>query len=230
MRWAILAGGLLMPGPASACQLALLMALDVSASVDPVEYRLQAEGTAAALLSAPVAGAILAEPGQIALSAFVWSGERDHDLVVPWTLIAGPADLETVAARIAGHPRPESFDGRTAIGAAILAAATRFARGPDCLAQTLDIATDGENNAGPHPAEVKGRIAFTINALSIGGDLPFDHETPDLATGPLTAYLTRNVIHGPGAFVEQAADYSDVERAMTRKLLREVQGMVVGSR
>ncbi|MFN6977069.1 MAG: DUF1194 domain-containing protein [Gemmobacter sp.] len=221
-----------LPGPAAACRLALLLALDVSASVDRTEYRLQAAGTAAALLAAPVRAAILAEPGSIAIAAFVWSGETDHDRIADWTLIDGPAALERLAARIAAHPRPAAFDGRTGIGAAMLAGAREFARVPDCLARTLDIATDGENNAGPAPETVRRGPALagiTINALSIGGDLPFDHETLDLAAGPLTAYLTRNVIHGPGAFVEQAEDYPDVERAMTRKLLRELQGMMIGA-
>lgn len=229
MRW--IAGMVaLVPGPAEACRLALLLALDVSASVDPVEYRLQAEGTAAALLSPPVREALLAEPGGIALAAFVWSGPRDHDRIADWTLIDGPATLEAFAARIATHPRRSSFDGRTAIGSAIEAAGRAFGSAPGCLARTLDIATDGENNAGPRPESLPRDTGFTINALSIGGDLPFDHETLDLASGPLTAYLTRNVIRGPGAFVEQAEDYPDVERAMTRKLLRELDSMVVGMR
>jgi hypothetical protein len=229
--WGIaLAVAALSAGPAAACRLALALALDVSASVDAAEYRLQAEGTAAALLSPAVRAAILAEPGGIALAAYVWSGERDHERVADWALIDGPEALERFAARIAAHPRPGLFDGRTAIGAAILAGARLFAMGPPCAARTLDIATDGENNAGPHPADVKGRMDFTINALSIGGDLPFDHEALDLAAGPLTAYLMRNVIHGPGAFVEQAEDYRDVERAMTRKLLRELQGMALSLR
>lgn len=202
----------------------------MSASVDAAEYRLQAQGTAAALLSPPVRRAVLSEPGQIALAAFVWSGARDHERVADWVLIDGPEALERFAARIAAHPRPALFDGRTAIGAAILAAAQTFRAAPDCAAQTLDLATDGENNAGPDPAMVRRGMAFTINALSIGGDLPYDHGEPDLAAGPLTAYLAGAVIHGPGAFVEQAEDYRDIERAMTRKLLRELQGMALSAR
>ncbi len=232
MRW-LAAMLTVLPAPASACRLALLLALDVSASVDPVEYRLQADGIAAALMSPPVADAILAEPGAIALAAFVWSGPADHDRIADWAMIDGPAALSAFAARIAAHPRGSSFDGRTAIGAAMLAAAAEFARAPACLMRTLDIATDGESNVGPAPHRVRDSPALadiTVNALSIGGDLPFDHETPDLAAGPLTAYLMRNVIRGPGAFVEQAEDYADVERAMTRKLLRELRGMVVGMR
>ena len=69
----------------------------------------------------------------------------------------------------------------------------------------------------------------TINALAVGGDLPLDHGTIFEEGGRLTAYFERHLIWGPGAFVESAEDYDDFERAMTRKLERELQPMLLGS-
>ncbi|MFN6979640.1 MAG: DUF1194 domain-containing protein, partial [Gemmobacter sp.] len=93
------------------------------------------------------------------------------------------------------------------------------------------IAADGENNAGIAPGLVRAAPALAgvvVNALAVGGDLPLDHGTIAEEGGRLSAWLEANVIRGPGAFVERAEDYRDFERAMERKLLRELGGMVLG--
>ena len=223
---------LLLAAPAAAeCRQGLVLALDVSASVNAVEYRLQAEGTAAALRSPPVR-AILLDPAAppVALAAFLWSGPEAQTLILPWRLIDGPAALEASAARIATAPRPP-VDGRTAIGSAMLFAAALFAAAPGCPVLTLDISGDGESNAGPAPQDARQRLAgVTINALAVKGDLPWDHEDFATHVGALSAYFEARVIHGPGAFVERAWDYGDFEAAMTRKLLRELSPPMLGAR
>jgi hypothetical protein len=107
-----------------------------------------------------------------------------------------------------------------------------FAAAPGCGVLTLDISGDGESNAGPAPEAVRqapGLAGVTINALAVKGDLPWDHEDFATHVGALSAYFGAQVIHGPGAFVERAWDYSEFEAAMTRKLLRELSPPVLGA-
>lgn len=223
---------LLLAAPAAAgCRQGLILALDVSASVNATEYRLQADGTAAALLSPAVRDILLDPAGPpVALAAFLWSGVGEHTLVLPWRLIDSPAALEAVAARIATVPRPPN-DGQTAIGSAMLFAEALFGVQPGCEVLTLDISGDGENNAGPLPEAVRlrpGLAGVAINALAVRGDLPWDHEDFRTHVGALSLYFREHVIHGPGAFVERAWDYRDFEEAMTRKLLRELAPPLLG--
>jgi hypothetical protein len=113
-----------------------------------------------------------------------------------------------------------------------MAAARRLLdRAPACDAYTLDLATDGENNDGPEPGPLRAALFADaqVNALAVGGDLPLDHGTIFEEGGRLTAYLERHVIWGPGAFVESAEDYDGFERAMARKLEREMQPPLLGA-
>lgn len=234
MRFALSLLFALAAAPAhAACRLALVLALDVSASVDATEYRLQAQGMAAALLAPAVQDAILADPGApVALSAFVWSGPGDQSLIADWTLIDSAARLEAFAAAIAAHPRRVAFDGRTAIGSALQRGAFLHDIAPPCGRRVIDIAVDGINNAGTPPHQVRDGAALadiTVNALAIGSD---DPETPGFVLAPrvrrLASYLDDTVIRGPDAFVEVATDYRDFERAMTRKLERELGVLMLG--
>lgn len=215
--------------PARACRLALVLAMDVSASVDAQEYRLQTEGTASALLSDPVRAVALAgEP--VAVAVFMWSGVVEQARVAGWDVIDSPTRLEALAARIAAHPRP-AFHGRTAIGAALRHGAGLLDAGPDCARRVIDLSGDGENNDGPAPERVRdsGLLrGITVNGLTVGGDLPMDHGTMAEEGGALSRYFAERVIHGPGAFVERAEDYRDFRRAMTRKLERELAEPLLG--
>lgn len=230
--WVILMAGLALPAPALACRLALVLAMDVSASVDDAEYALQAQGTAAALRAPSVRSALL-DPAAppVAIAAFVWSGSRDQTVVADWTVIDSADALDGLAATIAAHPRNTAASGRTATGDALLWAKGLLQAAPPCDRQVVDLATDGTFNSGTPPETVRSSPAFrdiTINGLAVaGGQVPDwrDSGTPETA---LAAYLSRSVIRGPGAFVETARDYGDFERAMTRKLERELAGMVIG--
>ena len=213
----------MVPGPVRACGLALVLGLDVSASVDAQEYRLQVEGTAAALTAPAVRRAVLAQP--TAIAAFVWSGADEQAEVADWVLIRDAAALDRLAGRIAAATRPD-WGGRTATGAALRHAAAVLAKAPVCARQVVDIATDDRANEGPDPARLS-LPGITVNALAVGGDLPLDHGSRADEGGALTAWLEAAVIRGPGAFVQSADDYRDFARAMERKLLREVMGLPV---
>jgi hypothetical protein len=107
----LLAAGLATPAVAQEeCRLALLLGMDVSASVDAAEYQLQIEGLAAALIHPSVVEAALNGTGPVALSIYEWSGRFQQDVLVDWTLIQSEADLtdhrRTGPAR---HPQPRGF-------------------------------------------------------------------------------------------------------------------------
>lgn len=227
---ALLAGG----AARAECRLALVLGMDVSASVDAREYALMMNGTAAALTAPQVREAIFSGP-PVALAAYVWAGRREQAVVARWTLIDSPAALERFAARIATFPRPSGdpiagWTGRTAVGSALIAGRELLHQAPACDAQTIDIAGDGENNDGPEPAPLRATLlaGITVNALAVSGDLPYDHGTMADEGGRLSAWFAANVLNGPGAFVESALDYDDFERAMTRKLERELRPALLG--
>ena len=225
----------LLAGPAAgACRLALVMGFDVSASVDAREYRLMMEGTGAALLSPRVQAAALADL-PVAMAAFVWAGRREQAVVARWRMIRSEEDLRALAAQIAGFPRPTGdpmgrWSGRTAVGAALIAARGLLDQAPDCDAQTIDLAGDGINNDGPEPGPLRAALlaGVTVNALAVSGDLPLDHGTRADEGGQLSAWFTEHVLWGPGAFVLSADAYDDFERAIAEKLERELQPPLMG--
>jgi hypothetical protein len=223
----VLTIGSLLPASAFGCRLALALGMDVSASVNTQEYRLQMAGTAAALTSAPVRAELFrADP--IALALFLWSGARERWLISDWVLITDAVELERFANLLATAKRPR-FNGRTATGEAMRAGAELLARAPDCVRQVVDLATDGRANAGIAPASVAVQ-GVVINALSVdGGTGPLDLGDGVGKLEALSAYLRRYVIRGPGAFVERAKNYADFERAFQRKLLREMQDVMLGA-
>lgn len=216
------------------CRLALVLGMDVSASVDAREYALMMNGTAAALRSPRVREAALSG-APVAMAAFVWAGSREQAVAARWALIDSPEALERFADAIAAFPRPAGdpmgpWTGRTAVGSALIAGRQLLDQAPVCDARTMDLAGDGENNDGPEPAPLRARLlaGITVNALAVSGDLPYDHGTMDEEGGRLSRWFAANVLHGPGAFVESALDYDDFERAMTRKLERELRPPLLG--
>lgn len=219
-RIAVCATALLsLPHPALACRLALALALDVSVSVDQREYALQRDGLANALRSPDVVEAFLSSSSPVALAAYEWSGPRSARTVLDWTLIRSAADLDLAADRLRAPSRFQA--GSTSIGYALDFGARAMAKAPACSRQTIDVSSDGINNDGMSPRMAYENPAFstiTVNALAIGGSVPLDM---------LTTYLTRNVIRGPGAFLEVARNHDDFERAMRRKLIREVKSLAI---
>jgi hypothetical protein len=209
-------------GPASAdCRLALVLGLDISSSVDPAEDALQRQGLARALRAPTVRDAAFAAPGDhVALAVFEWSGRDQQDLILDWRLLLSPADLDAAADTIARSRRSYS-EFPTAIGTALGFAAALFDRAPPCLFRTFDLSGDGIHNDGPGPGAAYRMPAFreiTVNGLVITGAHP-----------DIVEFYREQVLHGAGAFMEIAEGFRDFERAMRRKLLREMGARMLGS-
>lgn len=220
---AALAGGIALPGAAAAtCRLALLLALDISSSVDAAEDALQRGGLARALVAPEVQRAMFSVPGDtVALAVYEWSGRYQQDMVLDWVLIDSPETLRAAAAEVAASARSYA-EFPTALGYALGHAATLFDRAPPCLFRTLDVSGDGVNNDGfPPPLAYKHfpLDEITVNGLAIGGAGEDD----------VAAYYRAELIRGPGAFVEEAAGFEDYERAMRRKLERELRAAAIGA-
>jgi hypothetical protein len=195
--------------------LALIIALDCSASVTFDEFGLIAGGCGAALRDAEVAAGLTGGPLGASLCALLlWSGQGQHEISVDWTRIATPQALENFAADVEGTPR-FGLAGLTAIGSALLACATLLANLPATARRSvIDLAGDGAANDGPEPGPIRDRLAaagVTINGLCVL------HEEPDLV-----ATYRRDVIGGPGAFALQCQDYQGFAEAMRQKLQREI--------
>jgi hypothetical protein len=195
--------------------LALVLAIDVSASVTPDAYFLQHEGIARAFENPRLVNAIGAMPGGIEVLVLEWSDPDKIQVTVDWRLIAEARGARAVAAAVRASSR--SSRGLTAIGPALLAAAEEFGRLPEQAAQrVIDVSGNGIANFGVAPSVARDRVAamgITINGLAILGAEPW-----------LESYYRRNVIGGPGAFVVAARDFDSFAEAILRKLVQEVAG------
>lgn len=233
MRWLAFAVTLLSATTAGAqCRLALALALDVSGSVDQREYVLQLNGVATALNDPDVQTAIFAiEGAPVALAIYEWSSSSYQRVIQDWRLLEAPEDLAAIRARLLAWrraPAPEA----TGLGAALEFGAGLIARAPVCWDRTLDVSADGKNNDWPVPTRLRreGRLGdHTVNALVVAREFKSTIDmTPD-GVAELTAYFRAQIIHGAGAFVEVAEGYEDYSRAMSKKLLRELSTVPVGS-
>ena len=212
------------PAGAAECRLALLLALDVSSSVDRTEDRLQRGGLVSALTAPEVIEAFFAADQKVALAVYEWSGRYQQDLLLDWTMIDSEATLvraaETLAASVRGHANYP-----TAMGFALGHGSRLFNRAPACSKKTLDMAGDGQNNEGFGPTEAYAAFPFedvTVNGLVVNA-ADFEGELG------LIAFYRAEVLHGPGAFLEIASGFEDYERAMRRKLVRELSPAVIGA-
>ena len=168
-----LAAGLLVrsaPAQTDAVDLALVVAIDVSFSVDSDEHRLQMAGFAAALESSEVLDAIASGPHQkISITVFQWSGEDNQVTIVPWTTIATDDDAKRIASFLSRGPRSVA-EGGTATASALSFGAGRFAEAPLAPRHVIDISTDGRNNSGKPVSIVRDQVVMqgiTINGLAI---------------------------------------------------------------
>lgn len=212
------------------CRQALALALDVSGSVDAREYRLQMGGVAAALDDARVRDKLMAMPqAPVRLMVYEWSGPADQAIIIPWTTIDSEATLDGVIATLQATERRDASPG-TALGVAMTEGAGHLRQQAECWKRTLDISGDGKSNLGPRPREVKERVAasgITVNALVIGIDNPGMGDIRQSDIGELSSYFHAEVIVGPEAFVQTALGFADYARAMTEKLIRELDGLVL---
>ncbi|QIE56488.1 DUF1194 domain-containing protein [Pikeienuella piscinae] len=208
--------GLAAPAAAAAqdqCAVALVMAMDVSRSVSSREYDLQMNGLANAFRAPDVIDLIRAQKGGVMATVMIWGDETQQKQTTPWTLLTGGPELETFAAGIEQTHRSFGFT-LTGLGAAM-----RFADGllsenhTPCRRSVIDISGDGVWNDGPPPSVIWPTMArgITVNGLVILGATPDPYP-----------YYRDEVIGGPGAFVETAADFDDYAHAIRLKLLREL--------
>jgi hypothetical protein len=208
----------------AACRQALVLAIDVSSSVDATEYALQMQGMAEVLTDTEIQARLLENPdAPIELSIFEWSGRSNQRLILNWTRIETPSDLEKISHLLRLQTRPGGTNP-TAIGNALAFAGQLLAQRPDCWRHTVDISGDGKNNDGMRPKLGKTHPIYdraTVNALVIGKAFENTSEIAGNVISELNSYFRQEVLHGPDAFIETALGFEDVARALKRKLLRE---------
>ena len=200
--------------------LALVLAVDGSASVTYEEFGLIAGGMAAALRDPVVIAGLTGGPAKASyLALLLWSGSGAQAVITDWTRIGSAAGAKAFAEDVDNMPRIVPA-GETAIGEALLAALTLLARVPASPARSVvDVIGDGRSNDGIAPGPIRDRMAaaaITINGLCIL------HEEPDLV-----ASYTAEVIGGPGAFAVTCRDYAQFTEAMRQKLTREINVPIV---
>ena len=206
------------PAPAGeaegTCDTALLLAIDVSNSVDESEYRLQIDGLADALRDPDVTEALV--DGQAAVAVLLWSGPSEQLAAIPWRGIAQPSDALLLSAQVRGLPRPYVRSG-TAPAEALLAALDLLALAPPCGRHVVDVSGDGVRNTGsPVPQARDAALArgVTVNAIAIE---TLGHAVADFFADQLVT---------PGGFVMSARGHRDYPRAIREKILRELAARI----
>lgn len=206
---------LLWPATLPACELALVLAVDVSGSVDAREYRTQMDGLAAGLRDGTVIDALTAQRAQVTL--IQWSGSGRQRQTIGWQQMRVAADVTALADRIENDARVwRNFS--TAVGEALGLSLEVLREVPQCARRVIDVSGDGVSNEGASPQSYRAALAsggVTVNALAI--------ETDDT---DLTAWFFEHLIHGEGAFVITANGFADYPAQIRRKLQRETTRQV----
>jgi hypothetical protein len=206
--------------------LLLVLASDVSRSVDTRKFQLQREGYAAALSNPRVVDAIRSGPhGRIAICFVEWSGLTSQKLVIDWTIVSDAASARKIGDQLIELPR--AFADRTSISAGIEFAMSQLERAPfRGVRRTIDVSGDGTNNSGRDVTLARDEAlakGVTINGLVILSDSPLpwnpEHTNPP---GGLDGYYRNNVIGGGGAFVMVAENHDSFGQAIVKKMIAEI--------
>ena len=202
----------------------LVIAVDVSYSMDMDELAIQREGYAQAIVSKDFLQALRAGPGKVAVTYFEWSMSGDERIIIPWRVIDGPESADAVAAEI--MKTPVRRGSSTSISGAINFALQLFEENPyHGFRRVIDISGDGPNNDG---APVTGaRDAALAKGIIING-LPIMVKEPSYLTTDienLDLYYEDCVIGGPGAFIITIKDREKFQEAIRNKLVLEVAGL-----
>jgi hypothetical protein len=202
----------------------LVLAVDVSYSMDPDEQALQREGYVTALTSREFLDALRrGMHGRIAVTYFEWAGASDQKIVMPWRMIDGAASAQAVADEISRAPYRRAY--RTSISGALGFATSLFAEsGFHGVRRVVDVSGDGANNQGPPLVPVREEVVakgITINGLPIMLKRP---SVGSMDIGNLDVYYEDCVIGGPGAFVIPIREREKFKEATRAKLLLEVAG------
>ncbi len=206
--------------------LELVLAVDVSGSVDAEEGRLQREGYVAALTDPKVQAAIRGGPyGRIAVTYMEWAGDGFQRVTVPWTLLSDRNSVESFASSIAESPYLTAQ--WTSISAAIDFSARLFNdNGFEGVRRVIDVSGDGVNNRGRPVQWARDEAVaagITINGLPILNDRP--NPWGGAAPTNLDGYYQDHVIGGPGAFLVPAVSFEAFADAILSKLLLEISGL-----
>ena len=202
----------------STCSVELVLALDVSGSVDWKEFRLQRKGIADAFRDPEIVELIEFLPGGISVMVTHWSGTYEQRVSVGWHDISTASEADVFAEKV-GDSRRVLIGAMTAIGKALLHVDQHIPQNPTkCYRTVIDVSSDGRNNRGPDPFEIANGLAdkgTTINALVIIGLNEHKDET-------LIPYFQKNVVRGIGSFVQTTDSYRDYAKAIKQKILREL--------
>jgi len=203
--------------------LELVLAVDVSGSIDPEEGRLQRQGYVAAFRHQDVVKAIGSGLlGRIAVAYFEWSDADNQRLVADWTLIDGTAAAAAFADRL--DRAPVVIGRRTSLSGAIdFALGLLHRSGFEGTGRTIDVSGDGANNDGELVVAARDRAiaqGVTVNGLPIVNERPNPFGFPSLPN--LDLYYRDCVIGGPGAFYVVAEDFAAFGAAVRRKLVLEI--------
>jgi Ca-activated chloride channel homolog len=197
---------------------AVVLALDGSASITQGDLAFQLQGHAAAFRDPSVGDALSSGGALVTLT--VYSGPRTLKTLIPWTLLTSAEDAARFADRIDATPRGFQGDS-TAIGGAINDALALFEQKPVKNAapprKVIDLVSNGFSNSGPEPQVARDRAAahgVTVNGLAILDDFSW-----------LEEYFAENVIGGPGAFVKSAMDRGSFIESLRQKLILEMVGI-----
>ena len=205
-----LAAALALPLIARACDTALVLAIDVSNSVDPAEYRLQVDGMADALQDPEIVDAMVA--GDVAITVMQWSGADRQAVSIPWRQIRTAQDAQQLAFEARLVERAFVLSD-TAPAEAIYFSVNLFNSAPDCTSRVIDISGDGTPNAGSDTVAARQfaqRKGITINGIAI--------ESMGLA---ISTFFRRQVITRDG-FVITARTHREYPDAIRRKIIREL--------
>jgi hypothetical protein len=233
MRWArqavmALAGALLFATAAvaqEAVDLELVLAVDVSRSVDDEEAALQREGYAEAFLHPAVINAIQSNPNRrIAVAYVEWAGTHYQKLSIPWTIVSDAESGSRFSAIIMSQPRVS--ERWTSISGAIDFSMRVLTISPyKGTRRVIDISGDGINNNGRPASQARDEAlaaGVTINGLVIMNDRPTPGFSEFYAQAALDVFYREQVIGGPGAFVVAIEDFSTFAYAIRNKLIREI--------
>jgi hypothetical protein len=204
--------------------LELVLAVDISPSMDGDEFQIQRDGYVAAFRHEEVIDAILAGPrGQVAVTYMEWGGPYDQYQLVPWTLIASREDAVAFADRLAREPLYQGE--RTSISTGLLAAAELIESNEyDGMKRVIDISGDGPNNAGQRVDMARDAVAargITINGLPI----VLRREDSFFDIPNLDQYYEDCVISGPGAFTAPVNSLDQLGATIRGKLVLEIVGL-----
>jgi hypothetical protein len=202
----------------------LILAVDVSYSMDMDELAIQREGYAQAIVSKEFLQALKTGPnGKVAITYFEWAASSDQKIIIPWRVIDGPESADAVAAEIMKTPIRRA--SRTSISGAIYFAMPLFDESPyKGLRRVIDISGDGPNNNG---APVTGARDEALSKGIVINGLPIMVKEPSYSTmdiDNLDYYYEDCVIGGPGSFVVTIKDREKFKEAIRTKLLLEVAG------